>query len=86
MAEVLAIPAGRATRSSTRARTGLGHSAGIPIAFNALAAFNREREYSAGLERTLSKALTLLRMECSRREGRGEDVGHIRAFIVEASK
>lgn len=51
--------------------------------FNSLRAYHREREYSRRIEARLSKAITLLRMECSRRELRGEDVAHIRAFIAE---
>lgn len=53
--------------------------------FNSMAAYAREREHSRALETTLSRALTLLRIECGRRELRGEDVSHIRAFIAEAS-
>lgn len=53
--------------------------------FNPMAAYQREREHSRRIESTLSKALTLLGLECSRRELQGEDVGHIRAFIQEAS-
>ena len=53
--------------------------------FNPMAAYKHEREYSATLERHLSKALALLSMECSRRELRGEDVAHIRRFIAEAT-
>lgn len=53
--------------------------------FNPIAAYERERAHARKLERTLSKALTLLRMECTRRELRGEDVAHIRQFITEAS-
>lgn len=53
--------------------------------FNAFASYEAERAHSRTLERTLSSALTLLRIECSRRELRGEDVGHIRQFIAGAS-
>ena len=52
--------------------------------FNSYAAYQRERAYSRKLEITLSKALTLLDLECARRELRGEDVAHIRQFIREA--
>ena len=55
------------------------------LPFNALGAYEREREENRRIYSKLSKALTLLRMECSRRELRGEDVSHIRAFIAEAS-
>ena len=59
----------------------------IPIEpFNAFAAYRRERDYSRKLEDKLSRALLLLSSECSRRELRGEDVAHIRAFVSEASK
>lgn len=54
--------------------------------FNAFAAYQREREWARTLENRLSRALTLLSMECTRREGRGEDVSHIRAFIEEVSQ
>jgi len=54
--------------------------------FNAFAAYERERDWTRELETRLGKAMTLLRMECNRRELRGEDVAHIRAFIAEASK
>jgi hypothetical protein len=47
-------------------------------------AYLREREHSRKLERLLSRATTLLDMECDRREARGEDVGHLRRFILEA--
>jgi hypothetical protein len=50
------------------------------------AAYERERTYSRKVERLLTKAVNLLDMECSRREGRGEDVAHIRAFIGEAQE
>ncbi len=53
--------------------------------FDALAAYEREREWSRVIERRLSKALLLLRIEADRRELRGEDVSHIRKFIGEAS-
>lgn len=53
--------------------------------FDSFGAYQRERAHCRNLERTLSKALALLQMECSRREGRGEDVAHIRAFIKEAA-
>lgn len=53
--------------------------------FNPLAAYERERDHSRRMETYLSKALLLLSMECSRRELRGEDVAHIRAFVAEAS-
>lgn len=56
-----------------------------PVPFNALAAYEREREWSRQLEDRLSRSLSLLRMECGRRELRGEDVAHIRAFIKDAS-
>jgi hypothetical protein len=52
--------------------------------FDAFAAYNREREHSRAIEQTLSKALMLLRLECDRRELRGEDVAHIRAFLKDA--
>lgn len=55
------------------------------LPFNPMAAYERERVYSATLERHLSRALMLLSMECSRRELRGEDVAHIRRFIAEAT-
>lgn len=51
--------------------------------FNALAAYEREREYSKKLERALSDSLGLLTMECGRRELRGEDVAAVRQFIAE---
>lgn len=54
--------------------------------FNSYAAYQREREHSRKLEQTLGKALELLRLECHRRELRGEDVSHIRAFIRGASQ
>lgn len=54
--------------------------------FNSFAAYKREREHSRLLEQRLSKALSLLSMECSRRQLRGEDVEHIRDFIKEASQ
>ena len=54
--------------------------------FNSYAAYQQEREYSRGQERLLLRAILLLRSECDRREGRGEDVNHIRAFIREASQ
>lgn len=53
--------------------------------FNPLAAYEREREHSRAMEERLSRALSLLRMECNRRELRGEDVAHILSFIAEAS-
>lgn len=52
--------------------------------FNPMAAYQREREYSRKIEATLSNALTLLGVECGRREMRGEDVSHIRTFIKDA--
>lgn len=52
--------------------------------FNAYAAYQREREYSRKLEHTLDTALSLLSMECRRRELRGEDVSEIRSFIKRA--
>ena len=54
--------------------------------FDAFAAYTREREWAREVESRLTRALQLLGMECSRRELRGEDVSHIRAFIAEASK
>ena len=54
--------------------------------FNAYAAYERERDHSRRIERDLTRALQLLGMECDRREGRGEDVAHIRAFIERASQ
>lgn len=56
------------------------------IPFNALAAYERERDHSRRMETYLAKALLLLTMECSRRELRGEDVSHIRSFVTEASQ
>jgi hypothetical protein len=53
--------------------------------FDAYAAYQRERDWSREVEKRLSKALMLLGIECDRRERRGEDVAHIRAFISEAS-
>ena len=44
----------------------------------------REREYSAKLEKLLSRAVALLDMETHRRECAGDDVAHIRAFVKEA--
>ena len=52
--------------------------------FDAYAAYQREREWTRTLEQRLFKACSLLRMECDRRELRGEDVAHIRAFVREA--
>ena len=52
--------------------------------FNAYAAYERERAHSRKIEMTLSKALMLLRLECDRRELRGEDVDHLRVFLREA--
>jgi hypothetical protein len=37
------------------------------------------------MEKLLSNAVHLLSMECDRREHRGEDVAHIRAFCREAA-
>jgi hypothetical protein len=54
--------------------------------FDAYPAYERERAWARELETRLSKALALLRMECNRRELRGEDVAHIRAFITAASQ
>lgn len=56
------------------------------IPFNAMRAYERERDHSRRMETYLAKALLLLSMECSRRELRGEDVSHIRAFVSEASR
>lgn len=53
--------------------------------FDPLAAYDRERAHARRIEHLLSRSLMLLGMECSRRELRGEDVSHIRAFIAEAS-
>jgi len=50
-------------------------------AFNAYAAYQSEREYSHKLEEALSAALSLLDMENGRRALRGEDVGHLQAFV-----
>lgn len=55
------------------------------VPFNSMKAFEREREYSLKLEKQLAKALMLLGMECDRRQMRGENVEHIRAFVREAS-
>ncbi len=55
------------------------------IPFDAYAAYQRERAHAGKIEATLSKALMLLRLECDRRELRGEDVAHIRAFLKEAA-
>lgn len=49
--------------------------------FDAFAAYSRERAYSRQLEKALSASLNLLSTECDRRELRGEDVAHIRAFV-----
>ena len=54
--------------------------------FDAYGAYLREREHSRRMEATLSRALTLLSMECGRRELRGENVEHIRLFIRDASE
>jgi hypothetical protein len=54
--------------------------------FNALAAYEAEREYSRKLERALSDALGLLDMECGRRALRGEDVESVRKFISDRRK
>ena len=54
--------------------------------FDAFAAYNRERDWARTVEQRLSKALALLRLECDRRDLRGEDVSHIRAFIAEAAQ
>ncbi len=56
------------------------------VPFNALKAYERERDHSRRMETYLAKALLLLGMECGRRELRGEDVSHIRKFIGEASQ
>jgi hypothetical protein len=45
--------------------------------------FLREREYSAKLERLLSRAVALLESETDRRERAGDDVAHLRGFIRE---
>ncbi len=56
------------------------------IPFDPLAAYERERDHSRRMETYLAKALLLLSMEASRRELRGEEVGHIRSFVREASQ
>jgi hypothetical protein len=53
--------------------------------FDAPAAYLRERQENQRLYGLLSRSLTLLRLECNRRELRGEDVNHVRDFIREAS-
>ena len=53
--------------------------------FNAFAAYEREREENRRLYGMLFKAVTILRLDADRREARGEDVSHVRAFIKEAS-
>jgi hypothetical protein len=63
----------RASRVPPRAPTGLGHSATIANA-----------DYTGRRGDLLVKAIQLLSMECDRREQRGEDVSHIRAFCRNA--
>lgn len=53
---------------------------------NYYASYMKERAYSKRIERLLSRSLDLLEMECGRRERRGEDVAHIRAFVKEARR
>jgi len=43
-----------------------------------------ERKDHKRTRQFLDRSLTLLELECGRRELRGEDVGHIRSFIREA--
>lgn len=54
------------------------------VPFNALAAYERGRDENRRLYDLLNRSLMLLDMECDRRELRGENVKHIRAFIKEA--
>jgi hypothetical protein len=70
----------------TEPQEGLDHTAGITYRdeHRHYSMYLREREHSRKLERLLSRATTLLDMECDRREARGEDVAHIRAFVKEA--
>lgn len=51
---------------------------------NYYASYLQERAYSKRIESLLSRSLALLEIECGRRELRGEDVAHIRAFVKEA--
>lgn len=57
-----------------------------PDPFDSFAAYQRERAENQRLYGLLSRSLMLLGTECSRRELRGEDVSHVRAFIKEASE
>lgn len=54
-------------------------------AFDAYAAYQREREHSRLMETRLATACMILRMECDRRQSRGEDVSHIREFLKRAA-
>ena len=57
-----------------------------PNPFDSYAAYQRERSENRRIYDLLARSLTLLGSECSRREVRGEDVSHIRAFIKEATQ
>lgn len=48
--------------------------------------YEAERETNRKLYGLLDRSLILLETECSRRELRGEDVSHVRAFVANARK
>lgn len=57
-----------------------------PNPFDSFAAYQRERAENRRIYDLLARSLSLLGSECSRRELRGEDASHIRAFIKEATQ
>ena len=48
--------------------------------------YEAEHEENRKLYSWLDRSLTLLEVECRRRELRGEDVAHVRAFVANARK
>ena len=54
-------------------------------AFNAVAAYEREREENRRVWGLLQRAIILHRMEAERRERNGEDATGLRRFIADAT-